>query len=153
MNYGLIIAHRYPSADPTHYTVIQEEGQEPELTFWNEVALGPRPSEDQFRSWWLDAEKWQKLGQLRRAINADYSKMLFPEGSQTELEKDEIIEKKGARRAGATVNFGAGQEVVSGIIDNMRTKKNQKFQELNAVVVQVGETLEDAVARVRALKW
>lgn len=153
MNYGLIIAHRFPGADPSQYSVVQEPDQQPELVYWDESALGPRPTEEQFRGWWLDAEKWEKRGRLRAAADAEYQKILFPEGAFTHLEKDEILEKKAAKRSGAAVNFGAGQQAASDTIDSLRAKRVDRFNALAAIAQQSGETLEQAVARVREIKW
>jgi hypothetical protein len=94
MNYGLIISHRFPNADASDFTVIQEPDQEPQLTYWNEAVLGPRPTDDQFRFWWLAAEKWQRKRQFRHLCDADYENILAPEGDLTLVQRDEVIEKR-----------------------------------------------------------
>lgn len=150
MEVGLILAHRYPSEPepPVNYEVLNNE-----ISRWSEAVLGPKPTTDQLRSWWLGAEKWAKKRQLRDAADKEYRSILAPEGIYTEVEKDEILEKKAAIRAGVSVPLNVAQQRASDTIDLLRQKRIDRFREANQLEQGANETLEQAVERVRQISW
>lgn len=149
---GLILEQRYPQADEGDYEVSERNGVR-RISFWNEAKLGPKPTLSQLRSWWLGAEKWNRRRQFRTLVDADYEEMLAPDGVYTRVEKDEILEKKAANRAGARLPLSPAQQKASDSIDALRLKRVQKFTEINSVQQGEGESVEDAVTRVRAVSW
>ena len=154
MNTGLIIGYRYPNADPLDdYSISQEPGQEPVITYWNEAKLGAQPTTDQLRSWWLDAEKWGKKRNLRNSADAEYDQLLSPEGLMTRMERDEVIEKKAVERMGGSPGFVGPELTMSTKINDLRLKRRQRFAAVNNVVQGATETLEQVVERVRGISW
>lgn len=150
---GMIVEHRYPNADGVTDYEIRDDGDGPYIAYWNEAKLGQKPTEADLRSWWLGAEKWGKKRQLRDADDTEYDRLLSPEGLMTKMERDEVIEKKAAERAGVPQKFVAAEPEMSQKIDALRQKRVDRFKAVNDVSQQSGETLEQTVERVRAITW
>lgn len=150
MEIGLILAHRYPNepVPPVNYEVLN--GQ---ITRWNAAVLGPQPTNEQLRSWWLDAEKWNQRKQIALAADRDYEALLAPDTVMSKVERDETLEKKAAIRAGAAVTLIGMEPTLSTNIDTLRTKYRTKKQDVNNITQGANETVEAAVARVRAVTW
>jgi hypothetical protein len=153
MNYGLIISHKYPNADAADYTVVQEPGQQPQLTYWNEAALGPKPTDDQFRGWWIDAEKWERRKRVKIAASTEYRSLFLVDGEYDEIEHDDLREKKTLSKVPTAVALTTAQQATSTRMDEIKAKRLDLWKQVNAVTQQANETVEDAVARVRAVAW
>lgn len=151
MEIGLILAHRYPSEPepPVNYEVLN--GQ---ITRWNTAVLGPQPTNEQLRGWWLEAEKWNRRKHIALSADLEYEKLLAPDTVMSRVERDETLEKKAANKAVAGVaNLIGTEQTLSTNIDSLRAKYKAKKQDVNNVTQGTGETVEQAVTRVRNVSW
>jgi hypothetical protein len=148
-----IIEHRYPGAIEARHVVIQDDGDGPYIAYWNGPALGPQPTLDQFRSWWLPYEKHARRFRFRHLCDTEYEQLLAPEGNLTLVQRDEILEKRAILGAGGNPPMNAAEKAASDKIALLRQKRRDRWQAVGDVVQQPEETLEQAVERVRVLSW
>lgn len=156
MEIGLILAHRYPAEPmpPVNYEVRADVEGNLFISYWDAAVLGPQPTDTQLRSWWIEAEKWNIRKQLAAIADAEYDAMLAPDGAFSRVERDETLEKKAANKAVlGSANLVGVETTISSKVDTLRSKYKTKKQEVNVVTQQTGETVEQAVARVRAVAW
>lgn len=156
MEIGLILAHRYPTepVPPVNYEVRADADGNQFVSYWNAAVLGPQPTNEQLRSWWLEAEKWNRRKLLAEAYDVRYDAMLAPDGAFSRVERDETLEKKAANRAViGSANLIGVEATISTKVDSLRGEYKTKKQSINNVTQQTGETVEQAVARVRAVSW
>lgn len=159
MNTGLILSHRYPKAEPSSvegegdYFLKQDVNGKQVITYWNTQVLGPQPDEATLRGWWLTAEKWQAKRMLGYSADRDYGSLLAPDGVNPQLERDELLEIKGANRAGTGIVLNDTEKALSAKIDALRVKWKDRKRDIETIQQSPGETLESAVGRVRAVGW
>ena len=156
MEIGLILAHRYPQADPTadYEVMLDTNTNEPVIRTWNAAKLGPQPTAAQLESWWLPAEKANKKQQIGSLADTDYKKIFSVDEEFRELDCDDIMQKKLKRDIGNVAEIlPASASTAASDVDALKQKRNRAYQQVNDVAQGSGETVAQAVTRVRAVAW